>query len=398
MDQEFVTVRSRVLLSPTLTYKSGTKTVRDRSKWDLGKTKFMDGKPLNNWSCLNIHYGTRPREDPAPYVKGFVKELNNCGIDCGPPNIENLRLDSINTAPGAESDWLNPKKGIRFLLIILPNKHTDLYNQIKRLGDQKSGLLTCCVVGADKKFYNPDSQLAVQYNANVALKINLKLGGVNHKLGSGQLCNIPELENQTMVIGIDVTHPSVGSSDNAPSIAALVASDKQLVQWPAELRTNTSRKEMVEKLGSMLESRLIWWKEKYNDLPKNLLIYRDGVSEGQYQLVLDEEMPQIRRACTSIYPPRDHLVQLPKISLVVVGKRHHTRFMRKTKDGGQIDSGNYGKASNPEPGTVSRVPQSPLQDTEVRCVEQKANAQHIFCHSTARSRLASMSLIRAQKS
>ena len=345
-----VTVKGRVLKAPTPKYHQNVeRSVRQLSKWDLKEVTFIEAKGLKNWSSLNIYQGPR-QVSPTKYVTDFVDELNKCGIKCKQPIIEHMHFNEINTKLADRfKDFSGQKKDIRFLLVILPGKIPDLYNYIKRLGDQKYGILTCCVVATNDKFFKPGND---QYHANVALKVNLKLGGVNHLLKQGQLCNIENLENKTMVIGIDVTHPSVGSSEDAPSIAAMVASDKRLAQWPADLRINKSRREMVEKLRSMLVSRLSWWQGLYGDLPDNLLIYRDGVSEGQYQTVLDEEMPQIRQACIEKYNMNYKPSLKPKISLIVVGKRHHTRFVCKTKDETIIS----GKGSNPEPGTVSANP------------------------------------------
>ena len=60
-----------------------------------------------------------------------------------------------------------------------------------------------------------------------------------------------------MVVGIDVTHPSPGSSSNAPSVAAIVASiDSTLAQWPTELRIQGARQEMVSAMGDMFKGRL----------------------------------------------------------------------------------------------------------------------------------------------
>lgn len=107
--------------------------------------------------------------------------------------------------------------------------------------------------------------------------------------------------------------------------------DNQLAQWPVDLRINTAGKEMVDLLGPMLETRLTLWKSKHRTLlPDNLLIYRDGVSEGQYKTVLEEELKPRRNTCKVMYRGRDP----PKITLIIVGKRHHTRFFRKEKDGG----------------------------------------------------------------
>ena len=86
----------------------------------------------------------------------------------------------------------------------------------------------------------------------------------------------------------------------------MVASvDKWLRQWPADLRIQESRKEIVSELDSMLKSRLYLWKTqgKHQAFPDNLLVYRDGVSEGQYTTVLDIELPLLRNACAELYPP-----------------------------------------------------------------------------------------------
>lgn len=107
--------------------------------------------------------------------------------------------------------------------------------------------------------------------------------------------------------------------------------DNQLAQWPVDLRINQAGKEMVDLLGPMLETRLTLWKNKYrNSLPDNLLIYRDGVSEGQYKAALKEELEPLRNTCKVMYRGRT----LPKITIIIVGKRHHTRFFKQEKEGG----------------------------------------------------------------
>ena len=134
-----------------------------------------------------------------------------------------------------------------------------------------------------------------------------------------------------MVVGIDVTHPSPGSMVGTPSIAGVVASvDDKFAQWPASIRCQESRKEMVEDLDIMMKDRIHLWSASNNGrLPDKILIYRDGVSEGQYKIVLFEELSGIRRALDEVYGPNPH----PKITILIVTKRHHTRFYpTKTED------------------------------------------------------------------
>jgi len=61
----------------------------------------------------------------------------------------------------------------------------------------------------------------------------------------------------TMLVGIDVTHPGIGSVKGTPSIAAVVASyDAYFAQYPCSLRTQESKKEVrnISYLGSDCQS------------------------------------------------------------------------------------------------------------------------------------------------
>lgn len=129
-----------------------------------------------------------------------------------------------------------------------------------------------------------------------------------------------------MVVGIDVTHPSTDQSkESMPSVASMVASgDRQhLAQWPAVLSVQRKRQEKVSDLKQMLTKHLIAWNARNGSYPRRILIYRDGVSEGQYKMVKDEEEPQLRAACAELYTPA---MGMPQMTIIIVAKRHHTRF------------------------------------------------------------------------
>jgi hypothetical protein len=205
----------------------------------------------------------------------------------------------------------------------------------------RRGVLHGCVIA--EKFIKDRND---QYFANEGLKINLKLGGTNQLLSDNQLGIIDQ--GKTMLVGIDVTHPSPGSASNAPSVAAIVASvDKHLGQFPADIRIQAGRQEMVADLDGLLKSRLHNWAQNNNRaLPENIIVYRDGVSEGQYPIVLNEELPLLKKACREVYPATETAKGMPRISIIVVSKRHHTRFYA-TSDADADD-----RSKNPPNGTV----------------------------------------------
>jgi eukaryotic translation initiation factor 2C len=59
---------------------------------------------------------------------------------------------------------------------------------------------------------------------------------------------------------------------------------------------------------------------------RTFLIYCDGVSEGQYDMVLSQELPQLRKACQDVYLAPDTKKGLLRFTVVICGKRYKTRF------------------------------------------------------------------------
>jgi hypothetical protein len=337
-----ITVEGRVLGPPALQYfKDSTRP--DNGSWNMIRKKFTIGAQVKNWSFLKLNHGRDPlSHNLSDIIRSFHQMLNTCGLRADPPSPASGLSINLFDDDGANfrnlDGELNRAKlqKLRLLLVILPTQRRETYAQIKTLADTRYGIHTVCVVAEKIAKGQP------QYMANVALKVNLKMGGANQTLSPANLGIVRD--GKTMIVGIDVTHPSPGSTPGAPSIAGVVASiDNVFAQWPASLRIQRGRKEMVTDLTSMFTERLrLYQKKNSNALPQRILIYRDGVSEGQYAIVLQEELPLIRAACNAVYPAN---APKPKLAIVVVGKRHHTRFY-------PVDDDHDGRTGNPKNGTV----------------------------------------------
>jgi len=156
------------------------------------------------------------------------------------------------------------------------------------------------------------------------------------------------MKAKTMIVGMDVTHPGPGSIEGTPSIAAVVASvDDTFVQFPASLRCQETRKEMITDLASMMIERLQVYKAKNRILPDRVFVYRDGVSEGQFDTVLEEELPKMLDAFKRVQPgtgPKNKPYR-PALTIIICGKRHHAKFW-------PTDSQFASNNGNTRPGTV----------------------------------------------
>jgi eukaryotic translation initiation factor 2C len=154
----------------------------------------------------------------------------------------------------------------------------------QQLGDVTWGVPTVCMQ-LEKATTKGD-----QYQSNVALKVNTKLGGVNHKLDDSQMRWLNK--EKTMVVGIDVTHPGFGMPLGTPSIVAVVASlNDEHVHYPASMRVQRPdiekrkhSKEIVDELDEMIIERLQAYQKVNKVLPSRILVFRDGVSEVRSQV------------------------------------------------------------------------------------------------------------------
>ncbi|KAI1355074.1 RNA interference and gene silencing protein [Xylaria sp. FL0043] len=345
---KLITVPGRTLDAPAIKYSGTGMTFPRFGSWDLRSARFSTKSDLSSWTYFGISL-QREGVFRGP-DQSFIAKVDELQV-----KLRELGISVNNYMPGkhivtdkqhleSEIDELihrfavSPKRPKLILVIIPDAEMTVAYNHVKYVCDVKEGILNVCVLASKFSRANP------QYLANVGLKFNLKLGGRNHALDPSKLGFVGQ--KRTIVVGIDVTHPSPGSSRNAPSVAGVVAStDEWLGQWPADMRIQPARQERVDDLDIMVKSRLLLWKEKNKVLPENILVYRDGVSEGEYSIVLNLELPALRRACEAVYPPSDIRAGKPRITIIIVGKRHNTRFYpTKTED---ADRG-----GNPKNGTV----------------------------------------------
>jgi hypothetical protein len=266
-------VPGRILPRPGLKYANNVSpAVDDRASWNLRNIRFATGARLEKWAVLLI--GDRGRDefqgpqDPAlrTVINGFMAMCKNSGIAVSneqPPVVaanippqdksDPLRKNAISTIRDSLMQ-LRPKPSL--VLVMLSNGDKNIYEGLKHLCDVYLDVATVCVhVGKIRK-----EKGQPQYFANVALKVNMKNGGVNHKLdeNTGKWLS----SEPTMVVGMDVTHPGPGSArgtrecyfcivqmsthafDKA-SIAAVVASvDNHFAQYPASLEIQESRKEV----------------------------------------------------------------------------------------------------------------------------------------------------------
>ena len=275
-------VFGRVLPPPPVMYqKSSVKA--EQAAWNMRGKQFSVPKTLMKWSFLRLG----PAEFGRPHIDLFKQALRAGGLGQADPVSPQGQLGFTAPLVMGDDDGNDQKiklileriakLNITFLLVILPGKGAMNYNRVKYWADVHVGIHTVCAL-SDKvqKEVAKEQGRGLQYFANITLKFNLKMGGANQLLPARELSFLSN--GDTMIVGIDVTHPAPGSMEGTPSIAAVVSSvDSRYAQWPGSIRCQESKKEMVSALREMMEERLEYWiKQNQGKCPRKMLIYRDG--------------------------------------------------------------------------------------------------------------------------
>ncbi|KAL5563612.1 hypothetical protein UlMin_033359 [Ulmus minor] len=309
---------------------------KEKCHWNLVGKLVVQGKSIQRWAVLDFSISDHCfRLDPIKFIPKLVDRCEKLGIIMDMPlwYIDGSMdmLSNVNKlAEVLEGIWTKGKGDLQLLLCVMSRRDSG-YKHLKWISETKIGIVTqCCLSPLANKG-------EAQYLANLAMKINAKLGGSNVELdrlpisfGSGHV----------MFIGADVNHPASGSwNKRSPSIAATVAT----MNWPAanryaaRVRAQDHRCEKILKFGEMCLELLESYVGVNKARPEKIIVFRGGVSEGQFDMVLKEEFVDLKRTF-------EKANYSPSITLIVAQKRHQTRLFPDRNDGGST--------GNVPPGTV----------------------------------------------
>ncbi|KAG0342673.1 Eukaryotic translation initiation factor 2C [Podila horticola] len=310
ISEDMVQIPARVLPPPTVCYRPDSQqpsfTPLDGT-WNLNGRKFVQGAKLQSWGV--VVFGTE-RDCGRHAVASFVRELVTCCTEVGmnimtrdPPityanprsDIEGaLKLVYVQAGKAAQ---LKPQ----LLVCILPNAGVSLYVAIKRVTDTVLGVSSQCL----QQKHIPSAKKP--YLANISMKIN-------HQAPSDTV---------------------------RPSIAAMVGSiNADATRYTASIRLQSARTDIIADFADMAVEHLKAFFQATNKKPQRILVYRDGLSEGEFPNLMKTEIASLRAGCQRLDPEYN-----PAITFIIIQKRHHARFF-------PVNQQNADRSGNCKAGTV----------------------------------------------
>lgn len=353
---KMATVPARVLAAPRIATDRAAMAPRDKTgAWDFNRKRVLKpGRALKNWAIINFSRSVRDAQLFSTFTQlartsnttGFMMSPNPCLPIKNRPHADpdsNIIKDTIGDVIREAKDTLRGEK-LDKIFVVLEDTNQAFYQAVKHATDAIYGVPCQCI---NKKWCL--GKFPIQAQANIAIKGNAKAGGVNFtaKMASSGSRNLLVTKGgkKTMVVGGDLTHPPKMDEDMY-TLASLVGSmDLDSGRYIARIEPNPAKVDIIDNIQSMMGELLDKYFELNGELPEAIVYYRDGVSEGQFQEVLQMEYSGIKAATIKASAKAGRAAVDVLVTVCIVQKRHHVRFF-------QQNAQFRDRSGNAQPGTV----------------------------------------------
>ncbi|XP_063807044.1 piwi-like protein 1 isoform X1 [Pseudophryne corroboree] len=284
---------------------------------DVRGQTLISTRDLNNWLLV---YTRRNYDAANALLQNLYKITQQMGIRMS----KAIMVEIEDTVGGyLQAFQQNITEHTELVVCVLSSNNKMKYDSIKKFLCLDSPIPSQCVIA--RTLSKPQTLLSVC--SKIALQINCKLGG--------ELWSVEIPVDKMMIVGIDCYHDTLSGRR---SIAGFVASmNKGMTRWFSRCVIQDQKQEIVDGLKVCMQASLHAWYKCNGTLPARIVIYRDGVGDGQLKTVVNYEIQQFIDCITSA--GKDYS---PKLTVIVVKKRINARFF-----------GYFGgRLQNPPPGTV----------------------------------------------
>ena len=277
---------------------------------------------MTNWLCF---YEKSNYNDAESLYNTLSKASKAFGLKIAEP--EWIEMPNKSTA----KDWTdtaddyfgkNVKREYDFVVFLL-GKNEKIYPQLKRHSLCKNGYVSQVV-----KARSIQKKGAMSVCSKILLQINAKLGGISYK----SVVDKTVSERKLMVVGVDSSHIK-GKRTGVAMVATINDSYTDFFNKETIIKEENYKEKLQYCVSTFIEEALTAYNKKNGEMPKGVVIYRQGVSLQQKDY-LKTEIAQIDQACET----KNVLYYY-----VLVNTKTTFKFFEKTK------SNNY---SNPGSGLL----------------------------------------------
>uniref|UniRef100_A0A3Q2Z002 Piwi-like RNA-mediated gene silencing 1 n=3 Tax=Hippocampus comes TaxID=109280 RepID=A0A3Q2Z002_HIPCM len=319
-DKQFLNLTGRVLPPERILQESRSYGYNPRTaEWakEMRGLPVIYSPPLHNWLLLCTRRNNRE-------AQSLLETLYKVAA---PLRISLQKAQVIEYEDHQESLLRSLQHNVRtetqMVVVVLTSNRKDKYDSIKKYLCVACPTPSQCVVA--RTISRPQALMTIA--TKIVLQMACKIGG--------ELWSIEIPLKQLMIVGIDCYHDTAAGKR---SIGALVASlNQNMSRWYSKVKLQSRGQEIMDGLKMAFAGALKDYYKFNKCFPSRIIVYRDGVGDGQLHSVVNYEVAQIIDSIKSMGQE-----YMPKLSMVVVKKRINCRLFEHSS----------GKILNPPPGTV----------------------------------------------
>lgn len=349
LSESNLTLEARVLQKPAVYYaNNAVAPMKENTTWSLaGNTQYLVPAACQKW-CLIALTSANDRfteETLGAYTTSFLTRCRQRGMKIDPPLFKKCVMRARESDVALQFE--EAQKANATFIHFITSENLKYHDKIKFLENQTQiltqDLLTKNAAAVQQKSQTLD---------NIVHKTNLKLGGLNFELR----LESKELQKwigrgDRLIIGIDLAFATIpkGSEKRVPTAVGYASNcRKHPLDFIGGYRYAWSQMEELaegDETVKDLVSESLQRAKVNRQVPGHIFVLRDGVSEGQYKYVVQNEVEQIKKACAAAGGGKYR----PHITVLVATKKHNLRLYRNPKD---LQQGLRVPDQNIPPGTV----------------------------------------------
>uniref|UniRef100_A0A8C3VNJ2 Piwi like RNA-mediated silencing 4 n=1 Tax=Catagonus wagneri TaxID=51154 RepID=A0A8C3VNJ2_9CETA len=284
---------------------------------DMRTCKILSAQSLNKWLIICSHRAESVTES-------FLNCLRRVASPMG-FNVDHPKIIKVQENPAAflHAIQKHVEPELQLVMCILPSNEKSYYDSIKKYLSSDCPVPSQCVLA--QTFHKQGMMMSI--STKLALQMACKLGG--------ELWALEVPLRSLMVVGIAVCKDAF--SQGTVVVGFVASTNPRITRWFSRCILQRSTTDIADCLKVFMTGALNKWHQHNHDLPARVIVYRDGLGDGQLKTLIEYEVPQLLGSVTEASSNAS-----PKLSVIVVRKKCMPRFL--TENGRTL--------KNPPLGTV----------------------------------------------
>ena len=265
------------IMSETKLLGGNNKPINPSKPFDV-----LQKKSMLNWVCF---YEKSNYNDAENLFNTLTKASKGYKLKIEEPEwVEMPNKSSARDWTDTADDYVgNGKKDYSFVVFLI-GRNDYIYSDLKKHSLCKNGYVSQVV-----KAKNIQGKRAMSVCSKILLQINAKLGGISYKADVDK-----EIKNRKiMVIGVDSSH-----TRKRTGVAMVASINESFTDFynKEQIIKEENKAQLQFCVSSFIAEAVSEYNKKNKEIPKSIIIYRQGVSLHQ-KLQLKEEILQIEEMC-----------------------------------------------------------------------------------------------------